>query len=455
MRAGRSHDWLFRPAGYSGSRSLVETTDSSGLAEPGSVLVSTLNRLVLTAGATAVGYLLAKTFHLEGVQHSSQYLYGATALLAIGLFGSTSGIFIEAFRSNIRLILTAVTLGVFLKAALIAGCMYLIYRDPAYFVLGVAVAQIDPLSVAAMQRNSRLSKDGNAILLAWSSFDDPVTMLFTIYLSAFALSQMGSGVGLPSDSILAGGLSSFGESLVVNAAFAGFALALWVGIVAANRAILLSRAGTSRRRMRAVARAPLVPALNILAICLLSVLAVVAVMYFLMLGLAIVGLFFRPSLGAVLGWLTRVAFVSAAVGLGMVLVSGFHLVPGLVLGGAAFIAQVLVGGLITRSLPKSDRGYLAFSQQNGITAIILALLLEPSFPGTAGIVAPAILAANLLHGVCTAAWGRVVDRNLSPERADNPSPEPAGRCNRPQSAEHQVPIPPPVSVPQPVSVPPR
>jgi NhaP-type Na+/H+ or K+/H+ antiporter len=449
MRAGRGFGRPFRLEGYWRSRSLVEAADSSGLAD--SVLVSTLNRLVLTFGATAVGYQLAKTFHLEGVQHSSQYLYGATALLAIGLFGSTSGIFIEAFRSNIRLILTAVTLGVFLKAALIAGCMYLIYRDPAYFVLGVAVAQIDPLSVSAMQRNSRLSKGGNAILLAWSSFDDPVTMLFTIYLSAFALSRMGSGIGLPSDSILAGGLSSFGESLLVNAAFAGFALALWVGIVAANRAIL--RSSASRRRMRAVARAPLVPALNILAIVLLIVLAVVAVMYFLMLGLAIVGLFFRPSLGTVLGWLTRVAFVSAAVCLGMVLVSGFHLVPGLALGGVAFIAQVLVGGLITRSLPKSDRGYLACGQQNGITAIILALLLEPSFPEAAGIVAPAILAANLLHGVCTAAWGRVVDRNLSPERADDPSPEPADRCNPLQSARH--PVPPSVPVPQPVSVPPR
>ena len=112
-RAGRSFGRLFRPARYWRSRSQVETAGSSGLAD--SVLVTTLNRLALALGATAVGYLLAKIFNLEGVQYSSQYLYGATALLAIGLFGSTSGIFIEAFRSNIRLIFIAVTLGVFLR----------------------------------------------------------------------------------------------------------------------------------------------------------------------------------------------------------------------------------------------------------------------------------------------------------------------------------------------------
>lgn len=376
-----------------------------GKFDTNNVLLSTVQRLTLTLAATGVGFLLASSFHLNDLQYSSQYFYGATILLAIGLYGSTSQIFIKAFRSNIRIILTAVTLGVLLKVVLIAGFMFLIYRDPAYFLLGVAVAQIDPLSVAATRTNSRLSKDGNSILLAWSSFDDPVTVLLTIYLSVFALSRMGQN-GLPSDSIFSGGLPSFGESLLANIIFALCALLLWKLIHVANVRIPRARTGNSRHSDDAA----LLPLLNILAIVALVILVVISIVYFLMLGLAIVGLFFRPSLGIVSDWLTRAAFLVAAVGLGLVLVNGINWVAGLLLGLGAFTAQVLVGLLITGSLSKTDRGYLAFSQQNGITAIILALLLEPIFRGTAGIVGPAIIFVNLLHGIFTVGWSWVLDR---------------------------------------------
>lgn len=390
-------------------------TDTVDAPKKAGALESALKRYGFTLAAAGIAYLLGGLFHLNGIQNSSQYFYGATILLTIGLFGSTSQISVAALRSNIRIILTAVTAGVLLKALLIAAFMYLIYRDPAYFVLGVAVAQIDPLSVAAMQRSSRLSDNGNAILLAWSSFDDPVTMLLTIYLSSFALSRMGVGAGLPSDGVFGGGLLSFGGSLLVNVAFVGFALLLWLGIVAVNRRVLHLRLGNSRVLNWVTPDVSLTPAVNALAIVVLLALAVLTVMNFLMLGLAIAGLFFRPLLKAVLGWGTRAAFLAAAVGLGLVLTNGFHLVAGLLLGGVAFLAQVLVGLLVTRSLPKADRGYLAFSQQNGITAIILALLLEPVFPQTAGIVAPAILTVNLLHGVCTFLWSRSLDHNRHPK----------------------------------------
>ena len=44
---------------------------------------------------------------------------------------------------------------------------------------------------------------------------------------------------------------------------------------------------------------------------------------------------------------------------------------------------------------QANRRYLAFAQQNGITAMILALLFETELPETVGIVAPAILFINL------------------------------------------------------------
>jgi len=50
---------------------------------------------------------------------------------------------------------------------------------------------------------------------------------------------------------------------------------------------------------------------------------------------------------------------------------------------------------LTRHLPRNERLYLAFAQQNGITAMILALFFERDLPTTVGIVAPAIIIINL------------------------------------------------------------
>jgi hypothetical protein len=155
---------------------------------------------------------------------------------------------------------------------------------------------------------------------------------------------------------------------------------------------------------------PLPRTWNVLAAALLVAFAAVAVWQFLVLGLAVAGLFFRPWLGRWLDRGTGLALLLASAALGMLLVDGVAPVPGLVLGLAAFGAHAVVALLLARRLPGSDRGYLALSQQNGITAIILALLLEGSFPGTAAVVAPAILVINVLHLACTSAFDRALAR---------------------------------------------
>jgi hypothetical protein len=136
----------------------------------------------------------------------------------------------------------------------------------------------------------------------------------------------------------------------------------------------------------------------------------VVVWQFLMLGVAIAGLVARPPIGQWLDRVTRVAFFAAAVALGILLVGGWSPLPGLVLGLAAFFAQVVVGLLITGGLTRKDRTYIAFAQQNGITAIVLVLLLEPDFPHSAAVVAPAILVINTLHGLFTGFCDRYGDR---------------------------------------------
>ncbi|MFJ5984571.1 hypothetical protein [Lentzea sp. NPDC092896] len=336
---------------------------------------ATMRRLLLLLVAVGVGWALARGTGLDDLPSSGWYFTAATALLAIGLYNSTFGIDVADVRRHLRIVVTAVTLGVLVKAALITTVMWLAFSSPAYLVLGIAVAQIDPLSTAAAMGSSRLSKRAKSVLAAWAAFDDPITMLLTIYLSALALRAQGATGG----ALARGGLFSFGTNVIANLLFAAAGVGLWW---------LLSR--IRPERVRLVAQLVLVAA----------VLAV-GVWQFLLLGVAIVGLVARPPIAAVLDRITQAAFLTASVLLGFLLVGGVLVPQGVVLGLAAFGSQVLVGLVITGGLGRRDRTYIAFAQQNGITAIILVLLLEPDFPGTAAVVAPAILVINTLHGVFT------------------------------------------------------
>jgi hypothetical protein len=358
---------------------------ASGLRETG--------RLVAFITVVAAGAGVAALLGVRGIYQSPAYLTGVTVLLAVGLFASTSGIPLDEARANARVVVVAVTLGVLAKAALIAGVMYAVFRRPEYLILGVAVAQIDPLSVAAIRHRTRMSRRAAAVLSAWASFDDPVTALITVYLASWLLAD---GVGRTTAA--RPGAHSILTQIALNAALAAVAYLVWRLVRGADPADpgapgdpIGARPGTRRWGAQ---------------VGLLGATMTVAVWQFLMLGLAVVGLFFRPRLGRLLELATHTAFWTAAAALGLILAEGVRIVPGVVLGLAAFGSQVVVGTLINWRSPREDRIDLALGHQNGITAIILALLLEPWFPGTVAVVAPAIVVVNLAHTVSNAVWDR-------------------------------------------------
>jgi NhaP-type Na+/H+ or K+/H+ antiporter len=329
---------------------------------------------------------------LHDMDGSPYYRQAVVVLLAIGLYASTSGISTDELASNFRTVLIAVTVGVLAKAIVIAAAMLLVVGNPVYaLLLGVAVAQIDPLSVAAMVGNKGMSDSAKTVLRAWSSFDDPVTTLLTVYLLTVAASgghvlPVGQSVGGP-----LGLLTGFGLNLL----FAGVVFAGWAAMRAVNArpavAALLRRPGP--RRVHRVA-----------GVLVLLAVGYYAVTQFALFGLAIIGLFLRPVADAVLARVTKAALLLATAALGLLLVGGVNWTAGIVLGVAAYGAQVLLAPLVARSHTLADRTYLALGQQNGITAITLALLVEPAYPGTVSIIAPAILTVNALHAACGAAW---------------------------------------------------
>ncbi len=318
----------------------------------------------------AIGLGLAWTLSadVDAIAQSPAYKTMAYLLLAIGLYGATYGIDLQRARQDRTIIISAVTIGVVVKAALIGVTLALAWQDPIFLILGVAVAQIDPLSVAALMDDERMSIRARNVLASWSSFDDPFTVILSIYAAAVAVNTFGIGNHPPTDADPA---LLYAMDLGGNLLLAGATYLIWK---------LLARK----------------PAIFQYAALLAFVAAAVATGW--MLAIALIGLFARPrQLDKAIGPITRIALYVASVGLGFLLIDGVQIWRGIALGAAAFAAQIVVAAVLTRGVPRHDRWHLALAQQNGITAIILALTLQIQFDQAVAVIAPAIVTVNLIH----------------------------------------------------------
>ncbi|HEU5187606.1 MAG TPA: hypothetical protein VFT87_03825 [Candidatus Saccharimonadales bacterium] len=346
-----------------------------------------------------IGFGIAYLAGIKDLQNTNWYMLAVASLLAIGLYASTYGIELKEARKHLKIILSAVTVGVVLKAAIIGGSLALIFQDPFFLILGITVAQIDPLSVAGLMKGKRLSTKAKTILASWASFDDPITVILSLYAPLLVMQLTGTDLGSITGTADGGAnLLSYIRELGLNLAFAGGVLVLW----------LLIRYYTKK------AYAWLAVALAGAVYVLLFASLTIAAFYFMMLGIALIGLFLRPAkvdkvIDHVITWTLR----AAALLLGFLVVDGINLWAGIALGVAAYSAQIIVGYLLTHGLPAKDRWHISFAQQNGITAIILVLLFEPIHPGTVAIVAPAIIVINGLHGVAN----KILDKYLETKAA--------------------------------------
>lgn len=352
---------------------------------------------VFVVGGLAVSY----TFGIGEVKNLHWYSLAVATLLAVGLYSSTYSISLAEARRHIRLILRAITVGVFLKALIIGVTLTLIFRDTFGFILGITVAQIDPLSTSVLLKNNRLSKRAKTILASWAAFDDPVTVIMSLYAPILVSMMIGQSWKPIAGTFQDGGLTGYASETTINLAFAFVVYILWRLI---------------KRHTTVVNYAVVVLLAAAIYLLLLGAMSI-AVYFFWMLGVAILGLFMRPPIQPLLDRIIHWALCMAAVLLGIVLVHGINIWKGLTLGCAAFVAQIIVGRILTRKLSKRDSLHIAFAQQNGITAIILALLFETYYTGTVAVVAPAILTVNILHTITNKAFDIYQEKTTPKQQA--------------------------------------
>lgn len=311
--------------------------------------------------ALFIGFLAVLFIPGLNIRHIPGYELFQYAMLAIGLYGSVVGIELKEFHIHRPLILRAVTFGVIAKSLMTGTVVWLIFGTTEAFLFGIVVAQIDPLAVAKLLegKSSRFTEGGRTILRAWSSFDDPVTVLLAtyVYLPLVVVGQQEFSIW------------SYVVQLTLNLLLAGVIYCLHRFFIKHHK----------------------------LELALLLLAFLVAVPFQLMLGMAIIGLFLRPRFDQ-LATLVHLSFLIAAAILGtLVEITIPYILVGSLVGICAYGAQAVATFLVAPRLNVVDKAFLATAQYNGITAVILALVLSRWIPSIVSVTAVAVIVINVLY----------------------------------------------------------
>jgi NhaP-type Na+/H+ or K+/H+ antiporter len=352
-------------------------------------------RLAILVFIALGGLSSALLFGWHGLEHSLPYVLVASTLLCFGLYMAVYGIDKLEAKRHWRIVLIAVTFGVMCKYIVIFLSAYAFTTDWRYAVLGMAVAQIDPLSVAALQDDPRMNAKTKTILNMWASFDDPVTALATPFILGIAAN------------VAHAELYKSGDWFDTLKGILPFAIALLlVGFIALRRRLhdvrgtrgWVHKLDDDEKTKNTV----------------LSGVGLVTAPTRLYSIAAMTGWLIRPKwlgVGRRADLLTNTALYGATFLLGILLAGGVDWVGGIVLGCATYASQILVAWLVmwfgtriskterddNERLSHRDTWHLALAQQNGITAIVLALNLEPVIPGAVAAISLAIVVVNLLN----------------------------------------------------------
>lgn len=297
----------------------------------------------------------------EEIKEAEVYRNALNALLSIGLYASVSGIDNRILSESKYIILSSVTIGVALKILIISAIYFLGFPSPMAFLYAVIVAQIDPLSVATMigEKSSTISDKAGTIIRGWSSFDDPITIVFAIYIAS---TIAGNGIG---------------EGILNIAINLGVSLSLFFIVYICRKKI---------------------NKYNSIQFIILGLVFANAIFLDGLLLSALIALIIKPKI--ILKWMGKVIpyiLYIAVILMGMQLTHGIQWSSAILLSISVVVSQVIVGWLLTRGLNMNDSLKICFAQQNGLTAMILALALSTQFPNLIAVIAPSIFIINLIH----------------------------------------------------------
>lgn len=326
-------------------------------------------QLFIFIALTVVGFITGWYTGINPIDNAIFAQFAAFSL-TLGLYSSVAGIDLTAVQSRRRIAIIVVTIAVPLQILATGAVMYLIYPVGLSFLLAVAITQIDPLSVdTLLQDKESMSPEAKGLLRIWASFDDPVTVLFGfLILLPLVTGQTAASAGFGSSALLMYiGLNTLP------------ALAVW--LLQKNTAVLNN---------------PLISTPLLIA---LLALAFITQSYLLA---ALLGLILRPLPDNYLNSTTALLYHIIVFIVGMAMFShSTDLWVGIRLGTLLamvefFVIQPLTAVIVFNGTV-NDVFRIAYSQQNGLTTLLMGIAFQTLGQDVLYILLPAIIIVNILN----------------------------------------------------------
>lgn len=309
-----------------------------------------LQSAILPLAIGLIAYCLALVIHLgnpgfqvQAIPYLPTVMYLAVAL---GLYLNVSDIDIPELQKNKLTIAAVLFLGVpvkiFLPGLVLLDLLPSLGKTAA-LLCATVIAQIDPILSAKNIAHDRFSTKSGTILRCWSSFDDPITVLFAFYIF------------IP---VLFRGESSYLSQFLTDISFEGMACIIMIAVF-------------HYRTQLPIFAQESVNKILVIAVCIASGLAGRFLLP------ASMGLISRPFSTRVKEQLLNWIFGFSAFVIGALAVDiPLNWTAGIVLGGMTFfIAQPLIAWLFIRDTWE-NLFRVMLGHQNGVTAILLTIALE-------------------------------------------------------------------------------
>jgi hypothetical protein len=141
-------------------------------------------KLVTTSIFVGVAsYILSLIFEFDPreIPYLQEMMYASVSL---GLYINVTSIEIETFKSNFKTVFCILVIGVPIKIIIPSLILanFLSNNAAVAYLCATVIAQIDPIAAAKTIDSSRMTQKSETIFRVWSSFDDPVTVLFAFYI---------------------------------------------------------------------------------------------------------------------------------------------------------------------------------------------------------------------------------------------------------------------------------
>lgn len=322
-----------------------------------SLRVQLLQKLILSVFIGFTGYFLISNNVINlSVVSNSYWLKFMYLLVAVGLYLNVSEIDLKDISLNWKTLASILLFGLPIKIFLPGVCLGLFDRElwSIVFLASTVIAQIDPIAASYNLKFTNLNSRTKTILRFWSSFDDPITVLFAFYIFLpFTLTR-----------------SSFHIIHYITS----LCIELIISIIIY---FLYQKFKYKIRNFKN-------NMINMLDLFFISIIVLISGFSGSFLVPAIVGIIIRPYIPPkiseyILGFIFYFSIFTTGALTASLGFRNLNWTAGLILGGLMFfVAQPIVTLIFVRKLENRERSRIMFGHENGMTAILLTVAIELS-----------------------------------------------------------------------------